>query len=812
MKIVSLESKIVGAFVAALVLLLLAGGQSYRSLKEYMDTSRWVAHTHLVLEAVEEVRFGINALVGSQRTYIITGKEHYLAENKREEAGIRSMVGRLTQLTADNPRQQLRSYELSKLVDERLELMNSNIALYRTNGFNAARDRIINGTADISMEALEKQCNKMRDEELSLLKERTIQAERNANQTMVIGAFLVVVTLSGLPLLWWRIRRSVQERQKSESLVEESKLLKQFSDDLMREDKISKAYGDILTLINQDWFKVEDMTDEALRQFSNHVPIMAAASYLVQGKGFVPISSLGTPLPTAAGGIVQEALKRNDIVTLRDIPADSMLCISTSIGSVVPREIIAVPLSVKNEIVAVLELASLHGFEETELRIINRIAPQLGFGIKQRKLEQDIKDRSSQLESANYELQTINDNSEILNRSLQELNEELKTQQEVIVESNLRLEGVSRSKSDFLANMSHELRTPLNSVIGFSEVLQDMMFGPLNKKQEEYVENILNSGRHLLSLINDILDLSKVESGKMELELTEFSLRNVVDASLTVLREKALKGGISLKTNITPEVDVRIVADERKLKQIMFNLVSNGVKFTPAGGTVEVSAVRDGIFMEITVADTGMGIREADIPKLFQAFTQLESVYTKEFEGTGLGLALTRQLVELHGGRVWVKSILGAGSRFCFTIPLTLSSEPFLSPTDTGRRNGNTVLLIEDDPLSLSAMECALRSKGYKVLRALNGEDGIRTAQSDSPDMVVLDLMMPNLNGFDVASRLMHEKTFAHVPILVLTAMELSEFDRSRLKGKVWKIAEKGSLSTHEFISLVESAVGPIQE
>jgi PAS domain S-box-containing protein len=251
-----------------------------------------------------------------------------------------------------------------------------------------------------------------------------------------------------------------------------------------------------------------------------------------------------------------------------------------------------------------------------------------------------------------------------LDQVLQEKNIELENARSVAEKTNL-------AKSDFLANMSHELRTPLNSVIGFSEVLQDQVFGQINDKQYEYVTNILTSGRHLLSLINDILDLSKVESGKMELELSHFSLRETVDASLMMLKEKAHKGGIKLNLDIDTEADVRIVADQRKLKQILFNLLSNAVKFTPQGGLVDVSALKKGNFIEITVADSGIGIKDEDIPKLFHPFTQLESVYTKEYEGTGLGLALNRHLVELHGGRVWVESTFGAGSRFSFTIPLT---------------------------------------------------------------------------------------------------------------------------------------------
>jgi len=391
-----------------------------------------------------------------------------------------------------------------------------------------------------------------------------------------------------------------------------------------------------------------------------------------------------------------------------------------------------------------------------------------------------------------------------LDQVLQEKNVELENARAVAEKTNL-------TKSDFLANMSHELRTPLNSVIGFSEVLQDQMFGPINTKQQEYVNNIITSGRHLLSLINDILDLSKVESGKMSLDLSAFPLREVLDASLMLLREKALKGSLEFHLDLAPEAEVILVADQRKLKQILFNLLSNAVKFTPTAGTVVISARRDGDLIEVTVADSGIGIREGDIPKLFQAFTQLESVYTKGFEGTGLGLALTRQLVEMHGGRIWVKSEFGTGSRFSFTIPISQlpCREPYAGRPEGSPATGNTVLVIEDDPLTMSALENALLGRGYRALRASNGKEGIEMAQLRAPDLIVLDLMMPGMNGFDVADRLCEATAAAGIPILVLTSMDLSTADRARLAPKVWRIEGKGSLSTHEFLNLVESVVGP---
>jgi len=234
-----------------------------------------------------------------------------------------------------------------------------------------------------------------------------------------------------------------------------------------------------------------------------------------------------------------------------------------------------------------------------------------------------------------------------------------------------RAEAATRAKSDFLANMSHELRTPLNSIIGFSEVLEDELLGALNEAQHENVCYILKAGQHLLSLINDILDLSKVEAGKMELEVSQVSLRDLLDSSLVMHRTKAMRHGIRLDLQMDPLTERVIEADERKLKQILFNLLSNAMKFTPDGGSVRVrtQALTEAQEIEISIEDTGIGIRTEDLPKLFIGFSQLETAYNKKYEGTGLGLALTKKFIGLHGGQIQVTSVFGQGSRFAFSLP-----------------------------------------------------------------------------------------------------------------------------------------------
>jgi len=238
-----------------------------------------------------------------------------------------------------------------------------------------------------------------------------------------------------------------------------------------------------------------------------------------------------------------------------------------------------------------------------------------------------------------------------------------------IEDKSRQIEVASQHKSEFLANMSHELRTPLNAIIGFSEVvLSERMFGDLNEKQDEYLKDIYASGTHLLSLINDILDLSKIEAGRMELELSDFHLPTALDSALTLVRERAGRRAIALHTNIDRQLG-EIRADERKIRQVVLNLLSNAIKFTPEGGRIEVRAEPRGGLVEVSVSDTGVGIAAEDQEAVFEEFRQVGTA-TKKVEGTGLGLTLCRKFVELHGGRIWVKSQVGEGSTFTFAIPM----------------------------------------------------------------------------------------------------------------------------------------------
>jgi signal transduction histidine kinase/CheY-like chemotaxis protein len=340
-----------------------------------------------------------------------------------------------------------------------------------------------------------------------------------------------------------------------------------------------------------------------------------------------------------------------------------------------------------------------------------------------------------------------------------------------------QLEAANRHKSEFLASMSHELRTPLNAIIGFSEVLLERLFGELTAKQEEYLGDILDSGRHLLSLINDILDLSKVEAGRMELELSRFSLPEVLESGLTMVRERANRHGIALNLEMDPALDV-IEADERKVKQIVFNLLSNAVKFTPDGGQVGITAGLDGDEVRLTVWDTGIGIALEDQDRVFEEFQQVSARDGQGREGTGLGLALVRRFVELHGGRLGVESTIAQGSRFTFTLPVRLTSLADTRSEGVNLLQPDTpldsplVLVVEDEPQAAELLRLYLEGTGCRVEVAWDGEEGFAKACQFHPALITLDLILPKLDGWDLLGRLKADPTTRDIPVVIVSIEE----------------------------------------
>jgi signal transduction histidine kinase/CheY-like chemotaxis protein len=352
---------------------------------------------------------------------------------------------------------------------------------------------------------------------------------------------------------------------------------------------------------------------------------------------------------------------------------------------------------------------------------------------------------------------------------------------------NDQLAQASRMKSEFLASMSHELRTPLNAIIGFSEVLRDGMAGNVTGQQREYLQDIYASGTHLLALINDILDLSKVEAGKMTLELECLPVDSTLRTALSIVREKAASHRLILDLRVAADAG-ELCADARKVKQIVYNLLSNAVKFTPDDGRVALSARRVPLadapagaqppagtldFIEIAVADSGIGISPEDQARLFSAFTQIDSSLSRKYEGTGLGLALVKRLAKLHGGAVGVESEVGKGSIFRVWLPCRPVFECL--PARRGAEglaqhpSGRRVLVVEDETPAFELLRLSLEEDGFQVTRAANAREARARLEAETPDLITLDILLPGEDGWQFLNWLKLSAAYAHIPVVVIS-------------------------------------------
>ena len=507
------------------------------------------------------------------------------------------------------------------------------------------------------------------------------------------------------------------------------------------------------------------------------------------------------------------ALATRQIQLITDIPADTRFTFAAVSGDFTPREILTIPVLAENSVVALISLASVHAYDAAALRLVDEIWSVLTARVNGVLAFRKIHYFAEQLEQQNHEMEAQQRELAVQANELTEQNTELEMQKQQLHEAN-------RLKSAFLSNMSHELRTPLNSVIALSGVLHRRLASTIPAEEYSYLEVIERNGRNLLSLINDILDLSRIEAGREDIHLTRFSIRECIDEIVAMIAPQAREKNVML-TSVVADDLAPLTSDPDKCRHILQNLVGNAVKFTEAG-TVEISAQWLGETLHVAVRDTGIGISGEQIPHIFDEFRQADDSTSRKYGGTGLGLAIARNYAKLLGGSITVESLPGQGSTFTLHLPQSLEL-PESARLDDLRRGpagspggvvasgqGHNILVVEDSEAAIIQLTEILQTQGYQVQVARNGKQALAIIEHTVPEAMILDLMMPEVDGFQVLKAIRGTERAGQLPVLILTAKHVTREDLSFLKGNaVYQLIQKGDINKDGLLAAVGRMVTP---
>lgn len=504
------------------------------------------------------------------------------------------------------------------------------------------------------------------------------------------------------------------------------------------------------------------------------------------------------------------ALNSRQIQRVKNIPIDTSFVYQTVAGQIIPREIITIPIVVNNEVIAMISLASVRKYSDEANKLIDKIYNILSARVEGILIYRKIRKFSSKMEIQNNELEAQKVELNAQGIELREQNRELETQKSILEEAN-------KLKTHFLSNMSHELRTPLNSVIALSGVLNRRLKSKITAEESNYIEVIERNGKHLLTLINDILDISRIEAGKEEIEITNFCAENMVEEVLEMIRPQANQKDIKLIQKNSKH-NVYINSDQNKCRHILQNLIANAIKFTEKG-KVEVEIIEEKENFKIKVIDTGIGISAENIERIFDEFRQADSSTSRRYGGTGLGLAIAKKYANLLGGTVKVQSTIDQGSVFTLTLPINYSEDkrviekPVYKPVSTfttseklSDNNVKTILLVDDSEPAIIQMKDFLEESGYKILTAQNGQRALDIISQTIPDAIILDLMMPDIDGFDVLKTIRNAEATAQIPVLILTAKHITKEDLKFLtRNNVHQLIQKGDINREELLKAVNN-------
>ncbi len=810
----------------ALVFFIVSGTVAYFNLEALREGNEKVVRTHTVIVALDELLSSTQDAETGQRGFLLTNNEAYLQPYSEALENIPAKLDKIAELTGDNAAQTPRIAALRAHVAAKLRELTQTIEIRRTQGFEAALAIVNSDRGKAEMDAIRAQLDAVAQEETSTRVKRLAEMKEAQATALASGLLSGLLGIFLTATIGFLIRRATMARR--------------------REEWLQKGQIELAAAMAGDQ-SIEQLGNNILEFLARYLGAVAGALFIGTGETFRRASTYGVPetanVPAKfhlRDGLLGQAAAENRPRVISEIP-DGYIAFGSALGSDKPRHLAIVPNSVDGTVTSVIELGFLGPVDESMLALLDEASAPVAIAMRSANYRSELQNlleetqrQSEELQTQSEELRVSNEELEEQGRALKESQARLEQQQAELEQTNSQLEEqtqqlelqkddleranisvqlkareleqASQYKSDFLANMSHELRTPLNSSLILAKLLADNPDDNLTAEQVKYAQTIQSSGNDLLTLINDILDLSKIEAGHVDIKPESVAVErlagNLRQLFLPVAQQKKLEFVVQIEPECPPLMDT----DPLRLEQVLKNLLSNAFKFTETG-KVSLSIRRaSDERISFAVSDTGIGIAEGQQSHVFEAFHQADSTISRKYGGTGLGLSISRQLVRLLGGVFNLDSQLGKGSTFTITVPVSYdpakvvarnaqksmpapsgpkveTSQPALPgrirkvEDDRAEQAGSkrVLLVVEDDDSFATILRDLSREMGFKSLVAGTAEEALNLAQHYMPNAIVLDVGLPDQSGLSVLDRLKQDVKTRHIPIHVVSASDQAE-------------------------------------
>ncbi len=842
---ITLSQKILIGFAACTSVLAVVAVVSFRNSEKFIDTNRWVNHTHEVINEFDLIMSYTVDMETGARGFVIAGNPAFLDPFREARVNLDNHVIKVAKMTEDNPAQQANIVLLSKAVAESRAYLENLIEL-RQSGFDAAQRAVAEGKGNLLQDEVRRCIAVCKQMEQGLLAQRSVSSDEDARNFNLVFISLLIVMAVVLVAVYFIINTNLTALKKAEADNANKNWLLSGSFEL--NEKTRGERGE------------KDLAQAVIEQLCTYLNAQIGVIYLsengqlhLSGSYAFHVRKNNSSVIKIGEGLVGQAAAEKKTIVFTDVPSD-YIQVNSGLGGAPPRNIIVAPMVQDGMVKGVIEIGSVRAFSQLEMDLLKMVMESLAIifnaaqsRTRMKELLEETQRQAEELQAQQEELKQSNEELQEKTLLLEKSEAELKAQQEELQQTNEELEEkanlletqkeklenakmdietkarelevTSKYKSEFLANMSHELRTPLNSILILSQLLSENKNKLLGNKEIEYSKNIYNSGTDLLNLINEILDLSKVEAGRMELEITEVPFEEVSRDLQAIFNELARSKSVEFRIDMQSTTSL-MATDKQRLEQILKNLLSNAFKFTPPNGRVSLvirAADKNGLFknrklgasgdvIAFEVTDTGIGIPPEKQGLIFEAFQQADGSTKRRYGGTGLGLSISRELAAALGGEIQLLSEENKGSTFTLFLPVifdgshlqsadrkielrtaqpapSTSKEPFKSlppESDPNIRddrhaigpNDRVILIMEDDLEFSQILLDFVRERNYKGIIADRGNSGLSYARYHRPDAILLDMKLPVMDGGEVLRHLKNDPELRHIPVQIISGYD----------------------------------------